>query len=201
MVIQEEQDAIYGYTVSCHNINEPLRGLTYYGSQTSAQLGLQRIPLIEGIINKSSYNFDMWLQRGDKLVALKKFGLANFSTATDEEIKALIGATGTEGAFWSMEVAKGTGFSGDVIFNIYAPRGTKMMYCEPFSGFGNGSGRNWDGIIKQQTFGSESEMLLQRGTTFKITKIEKSNGTWYIDLDVVAQNPLPFPYVGGYPYK
>ena len=151
MVIQEEQDAIYGYTVSYHNINEPLRGLTYYGSQTSAQLGLQRIPLIEGIINKSSYNFDMWLQRGDKLVALKKFGLANFSTATDAEIKALIGATGTEGAFWSMEVAKGTGFSGDVIFNIYAPRGTKMMYCEPFSGFGNGSGRNCNGIIKQQT--------------------------------------------------
>lgn len=74
MVIQEEQDAIYGYTVSYHNINEPLRGLTYYGGQTSAQLGLQRIPLIEGIINiinKSSYNFDMWLQRGDKLVALK----------------------------------------------------------------------------------------------------------------------------------
>lgn len=118
MVIQEEQDAIYGYTVSYHNINEPLRGLTYYGSQTSAQLGLQRIPLIEGIINKSSYNFDMWLQRGDKLVALKKFGLANFSTAIDEEIKALIGATGTEGAFWSMEVAKGTGFSGDVIFKL-----------------------------------------------------------------------------------
>ena len=201
MVIQEEQDAIYGYSVSYHNINEPLRWLTYYGSQTSAQLGLQRIPLIEGIINKSSYNFDMWLQRGDKLVALKKFGLANFSTATDAEIKALIGATGTEGAFWSMEVAKGTGFSGDVIFNIYAPRGTKMMYCEPFSGFGYGSGRNWDGIAKQQTFGSESEMLLQRGTTFKITKIEKSNGTWYIDLDDVAQNPLPFPYVGGYPYK
>ena len=27
----------------------------------------------------------MWLQRGDKLVALKKFGLANFSTATDAE--------------------------------------------------------------------------------------------------------------------
>lgn len=176
MVIQEEQDAIYGYTVSYHNINEPLRGLTYYGSQTSAQLGLQRIPLIEGIINKSSYDFDMWLQRGDKLVALKKFGLANFSTATDEEIKALIGATGTEGAFWSMEVAKGTGFSGDVIFNIYAPRGTKLMYCEPFSGFGNGSGRNWDEIIKQQTFGSESEMLLQRGTTFKITKVENQMG-------------------------
>ncbi len=32
----------------------------------------------------------MWLQRGEKLVALKKFGLANFSTATDAEIKALL---------------------------------------------------------------------------------------------------------------
>lgn len=53
----------------------------------------------------------MWLQRGDKLVALKKFGLANFSTATDTEIKALIGATGTEGAFWSMEVAKVRGLA------------------------------------------------------------------------------------------
>lgn len=155
MVIQEEQDAIYGYTVSCHNINEPLRGLTYYWSQTSAQLGLQRIPLIEGIINKSSYNFDMWLQREDKLVALKKFGLANFSTVTDAEIKALIGATGTEGAFWSMEVAKGTGFSGDVIFNIYAPRGTKMMYCEPFSGFGKGRG-----VIGMEL--SNSKLLDQR---------------------------------------
>lgn len=29
----------------------------------------------------------MWLQGGDKLVALKKFGLANFSTATDAEKK------------------------------------------------------------------------------------------------------------------
>lgn len=98
----------------------------------------------------------MWLQRGDKLVALKKFGLANFSTATDAEIKALIGATGTEGAFWSMGVAKGRGFSGDVIFNIYAPRGTKMMYCEPFSGFGNGRGVTGTGLPNSNLLGSRA---------------------------------------------
>ncbi len=33
MVIQEEQDAIYGYTVSYHNINEPLRGLHITGAR------------------------------------------------------------------------------------------------------------------------------------------------------------------------
>lgn len=197
----KEKEGIYGYTEEYHPINEPLRGLTYYGPSTKAKRGLDRIPHVESIINKSSYDFDIWLQRGDGKVALKKFGLANYDTASDDEIKALVGKTGTEGAFWSAGVAKGKGFSGEVIFNIYAPKGTRMMYCEPFSAYGYGSGKSWDGKSKQSSFGYESEILIQRGTTFRITKVEKSGGTWYIDVDIIEQNPLPFPYVGGYPYK
>lgn len=198
----KEKDGIYGYTEEYHNINEPLRGLTYIGPASKTQRGLDRIPYIESIINKSSYDFDMWVQRGDDLVALKKFGLSNYNTATDAEIKALVGKTGIEGAFWSAGVAKGKGFSGKVIFNIYMPRGTKAMYCEPFSAFGYGSGKSWDGISKQSSFGYESEILIQRGTKFRVTKVEKGeNGTWYIDLDVIEQSPVPFPYVGGYPFK
>ena len=198
----KEKDGIYGYTEEYHNINEPLRGLTYYGSASKAQRGLNRIPHIESIINKSSYDFDMWVQRGDDLVALKKFGLSNYATASDTEIKALVGKEGVEGAFWSAGVAKGKGFSGDIIFNIYMPRGTKAMYCEPFSAFGHGSGKAWDGISRQNSIGHEAEILIQRGTKFRVTKVEKgSNGTWYIDLDVIEQNPVPFPYVGGYPFK
>lgn len=140
------------------------------------------------------------MQRGDDLIALKKFGLLNYNTASDAEIKALVGKTGTEGAFWSAGVAKGKGFSGEVIFNIYAPRGTKMMYCEPFSAYGHGDGKSWDGINKQSSFGYESEILIQRGTTFRITKVEKSGGIWYIDVDIIGQAPLPFPYAGSYPY-
>lgn len=199
---RDERVAIHGYTEEYHNINEPLRGLTYIGPATKAARGLKRIPLIESIINKSTYDFDMWVQRGDDMVALKKFGLTNYNTATDAEIKALVGRTGVEGAFWSAGVSKGKGFSGSIIFNIYMPRGTKAMYCEPFSAFGHGaSSPDWDGISGQSSYSRESEILIQRGTKFRITKVEKgTNGTWYIDLDVVEQNPVPFPYVGGYPF-
>ena len=197
----EEKNAIFGYTSSYHNINEPLRGLTYYGSAADTQLGLDRIPLMESIINKSYYDKDIWLQRGGGMVELKKFGLSNYAYATDAEIMALVGKEGTEGAFTSAGVAKGKGFGGNVITNIYAPRGTKMMYAEPYSSFGNGSGRSWNGIAKQSTFGSESEIILQRGTTFRVTKVEKSGNTWYIDVEVINQDVLPFPYIGGYPYK
>lgn len=197
----EEKNAIFGYTSSYHNINEPLRGLTYYGSAADTQLGLDRIPLMESIINKSYYDKDIWLQRGGGMVELKKFGLSNYAYATDAEIMALVGKEGTEGAFTSAGVVKGKGFGGNVITNIYAPRGTKMMYAEPYSSFGNGSGRSWDGIAKQSTFGSESEIILQRGTTFRVTKVEKSGNTWYIDVEVINQDVLPFPYIGGYPYK
>lgn len=197
----EEKNAIFGYTSSYHNINEPLRGLTYYGSAADTQLGLDRIPLMESIINKSYYDKDIWLQRGGGMVELKKYGLSNYASATDTEIMALVGKEGTEGAFTSAGVVKGKGFGGNVITNIYAPRGTKMMYAEPYSSFGNGSGRSWDGIAKQSTFGSESEIILQRGTTFRVTKVEKSGNTWYIDVEVINQDVLPFPYIGGYPYK
>ena len=197
----EEKNAIFGYTSSYHNINEPLRGLTYYGSAADTQLGLDRIPLMESIINKSYYDKDIWLQRGGGMVELKKYGLSNYASATDAEIMALVGKEGTEGAFTSAGVAKGKGLGGNVITNIYAPRGTKMMYAEPYSSFGNGSGRSWDGIAKQSTFGSESEIILQRGTTFRVTKVEKSGNTWYIDVEVINQDVLPFPYIGGYPYK
>lgn len=197
----QERGAIYGYTQSFCNINEPLRSLTYCGSATKAAEGLRRIPHIESIIDRSSYDFDMWLQRGDGMVALKKFGLTNWSNPTDTEVMALLGAEGVEGAFWSAGVAKGKGFSGDIIFNIYAPKGTKAMYCEPFSAYGHGSGKGWDGIAGQNSYGYESEILIQRGTKFKITKIEKSGGTWYIDVDIIEQQPVTFPYVGGYPFK
>ena len=69
--------------------------------------------------------------------------------------------------------------------NVYAPSGTQMMYAEPFSAFGNGGGSGWDGISPQSSFGSEAEIIIQRGASYKITKIERSgSGTIYIDMEV-----------------
>lgn len=197
----DEREAIYGYTESYHNINEPLRGQVYIGSSQSTQLGLKRIPLIESIIDKSTYDFDMWVQRGDDLISLKQFGTS--PSPKDSEIKNLVGKQGVAGAFWSAGVAKGKGFdTKPVIYNIYMPKGTKAMYAEPFSKFGEGAQSPlWNGFEKQSSFGYEAEILIQRGTEYRVTKVEKNNGIWYIDIEVVKQEPVPFPYVGGYPFK
>ena len=198
-----EKEAIYAYTYEYNNINEPLRGLAYIGSPEKTKRGLDRISHITSLLERTSLKNDMWFQRGDDLVALKKFGLTNYGYASDADIKALVGKTGTEGAFLSTGASKGGGFSSKpVIFNIYAPKTTKGMYCEPFSQFGNGSmSASWDGSLTQNTVGHENEFLFQRGTKFKVTKVEKSHGKWYIDLDVIEQEPVQFPYVGGYPYS
>ena len=206
---EEQKDAIYGYTSSYHNIQEPLRGITYYGSSSATSLGLARIPRITEIIESSSYDFDMWVQRFDDKMSLMKFGINPYQTITDDMMNSLVGKTGTEGAFWSAGCAKGGGYkaSRNITYNIYCPRGTKMMYIEPISACGNGSGRSWNGKSSQSTFGSEIEALIQRGTTFRVTKVEKRGSgsfdacSWFIDVEIIAQKPLPFPYAGGvYPY-
>jgi hypothetical protein len=65
--------------------------------------------------------------------------------------------------------------------------GTKMMYAEPFSRFGNGDELHWNGIAKQTSFGHEDERIIQRGTTFKVTKVEKKCSNAYFDIEVIAQ--------------
>ena len=40
----------------------------------------------------------MWLQRGDRMITLKKFGLTNWSRPTDADIMTLLGTEGVEGA-------------------------------------------------------------------------------------------------------
>lgn len=58
------------------------------------------------------------------------------------------------------------------------------MYAKPFSAYGQGEEKIWDGISPQSYFGYEAEMILQRGGSYTIRKIEKSGGTIYIDFDM-----------------
>jgi SAM-dependent methyltransferase len=104
---------------------------------------------------------------------------------------------GNKEGFASTAVNKGSGFSGEIIWNIYAPRGTQMMYAEPFSAFGHGGGLNWDGISKQTAFGREAEMIVQRGANYKITKMEKKGNKLFMGVEIhpekgyeiIQQNP------------
>lgn len=206
-----QKNAIYDYTQSYHKFNEPLRGIEYgsekflgVGNVDLDQIGVsyqgwkpgqmrKEINAMTDIISKSTYKEDFWLQRGCGFKGMDKFfnvPMDRLQSATQAELEQLLlNTTPTEYGFCSCGVAKGKGFSGDIILNIYAPSGTQMMYVEPFSAFGNGGGKNWDGIAKQGSFGQESEIILQQGTKFRVTKVEKTPGMIYIDLEVIEQTP------------
>jgi hypothetical protein len=193
-----ERKAIYDYTTGSGGFNRPLRG--FDGSWSSFK-GIGKVDLdnegraeaikrMTDIINKSSYDIDVWLQRGVETSS----GAANFLQISENDLRnwtqnklqTLVGRNITDEAFLSCGSAKGQGFSG-YIFNIYCPKGTKMMYAEPFSAYGRGDGLNWNGIAKQAGFGHEDETIIQRGTTFKIIKVEKKGGNIYFDIEVVSQ--------------
>lgn len=206
-----QKNAIYDYTQSYHKFNEPLRGIEYgsekflgVGNVDLDQIGVsyqgwkpgqmrKEINAMTDIISKLTYKEDFWLQRGCRFKGMDKFfnvPMDRLQSATQAELEQLLlNTTPTEYGFCSCGVAKGKGFSGDIILNIYAPSGTQMMYVEPFSAFGNGGGKNWDGIAKQGSFGQESEIILQQGTKFRVTKVEKTPGMIYIDLEVIEQTP------------
>lgn len=208
---QAERDAIYEYTQSYSKFNEPLRGYVYGTSEyigpenidfenigvdyyTHFKPGEQKKAIrdVTNIIDRSSYDRDVWLQRGCAYNGMDKFFncdmdlLVNGST---EDLQKLVDTEPIEYGFMSCGTAKGKGMGGSVILNIYAPAGTKMMYAEPFSAYGDGAGHDWNGKDKQHSFGQESEMLMQQGTRFRVTKAERSYGTVYIDIEVIGQNP------------
>lgn len=199
-----EKDAIVEYTQSYSKYNEPLRGIEY---GTSRYLGVgntdlnasyanngRRLNAMTDLIDKCTYDHDMWLQRGVGFNGMDKFfncDQALLHGGSQKELEqALLGTTPTEYAFGSMGSAKGKGFSSHpIIMNIYAPSGTKMMYVEPFSHYG-GHDYNWDGKRKQSHFGNEFETLLQQGTQFRVTKVERRGrtGTIYVDMEVINQD-------------
>lgn len=200
-----ERHAIYDYTSGSGKFNRPLSGFQGgWGSYNNKGVGnvdlnyegaYKEIKSMTDIISKSTYDFDVWLQRGCGTEAIESFlGLPNgtLGRMTHDQLQQFVDRESRIFSFTSTGVAKGKGFSGNVIMNIYAPKGTQMMYAEPFSAFGNGGGKSWNGIDPQSTFGYESEMIIQRGAYYRITKIEKSNGAIYIDLEVHPEKGYEF---------
>lgn len=201
----EEREAIYEYTQSFHKFNEPLRGIEY-GTSIFKGVGKTdlnasyanngpRLNAMTDIINKSSYEKDFWLQRGCDYGGMDKFLQIDMNMlkygSQDELEKDLLGKNVTEFGFMSCGSAKGKGFDKNpIMFNVYAPSGTKMMYVEPFSAFGHGSGYGWNGIDGQSTLSQELETIIQQGTQFRITKVERTPNKIYIDLEVIAQDSM-----------
>ena len=147
---EDERKAAYRYTAGSSYINEPLRGMYYSGQYSGKYDGKIDALRIAKMVDKSSYDFDMWVQRGVSNNAVSNVFGVSISGKTAVQVKSeLIGKIGTEPAFSSCGVSKGAGFaSSEVIYNIYCPRKTKMLYLEPFSAYGNGDKLSWDGFKK-----------------------------------------------------
>lgn len=205
---QEEKEAIYDYTKSYSKFNEPLRGWEYGESNyrtgkgfkgvgnTDLNAGYQnngpQLNAMTDLLNKATLPEDQWFQRGCDYGGMDKFFNCDMSLlqhGTQKELEdALLGTTPTEFGFMSCGSSKGQGFSGDIILNVYAPRGSKAMYIEPISYYGGGAKMKWDGESPQSSLGGELETLFQQGTQFRVVKIERSHGTLYFDLDIIDQS-------------
>lgn len=197
---KDQKYAAWDYTAGSGKFNRPLTGHagSWYNNVGTKKVSLdyegagEEIRKMTTLIDKSEYDFDIWLQRGCGSEAIESMlGIKNFSSMTEAQLQKFVGKGGRQYNFISTGVAKGKGFSGDVICNIYAPKGTHMIYAEPFSYYSGADystsdpSHFWDGSKKQGSFGYESEMIIQRGAYYRITKIEKSGYTTFIDMEVV----------------
>lgn len=157
-----------------------------------------REQLIEAARNaRSEYkNSDEYLNKmraaktSKDISALEKEAEKVFQKAIRDKLEGL---KGIDRSFMSCGSCKETRFTctgrKDVIYNIYAPKGTHGVYAQPFSTCGS-FGQNWNCIDKPTvSASSENEVLLQRGQMMRITKIEynEAKDMWYVDIEIYGQ--------------
>lgn len=170
--------------------------VTYHKAITDTTKAIEKSALPEGVklVRGSDKNGFAGMIEGD----LFSFDQAkNILNKSESEIKkALEGQVIQNHAFTSTGIASGTGFGGEVAYRIYAPKGTHAIYAEPQSYYGDTVGSDAKLYKKGQSYddvGGEAEVILQRGTEFRITNVTKSGSKLTIEMEIVAQ-PDYFKY-------
>lgn len=156
--------------------------------------------LTKAIDNSVFADADMWLVRKSNengLAGLFEGDLFSYNDAmtiiqsgdTEKMREAFVGREFQNHAFCSTGMAKDAEWFGNVSYDIYAPQGTKGIYSEPASFFGGTiSGEELYEVGKSYEYvGTEAEVILQRGTTFRITDIEYDYGDIKVKMEVVDQ--------------
>lgn len=192
---EKEKDFTYEYTHHYCDVNEPLQGRKYDNYQTKERF-IEKVNNITSYIEKNELPTDMWFTRGDDGMKVIESRIKFAGGSMPNNLQDLVGMEMQEGGFMSTGSRKGRGFNTrSVIMNIYAPKGTKAAYVEPFSAFGCGDKRSWDGVSRFSTYSSEHETLFQRGTRMRITKVYEEGGKTYIDCEVIGQEIRDLSYV------
>lgn len=188
-----EKEAVLSYTAGSGAFNRPLAG---YKGHWGNFLGVGNVPLnneleehgiknLTNIINRSPLKEDAWVQSGQYFQMLESiFGLEKNSVSqmTNEDLQSLIGKEGLCTTFISTSVVKDGGFTGsvDMIFNIYLPKGSRLLFLNGNSAFGH----------------NEQEAIAQRGATYRLTRIERNSTTnkLYADIELVIEKGYDLDY-------
>ena len=109
---------------------------------------------------KSKQEVDFWVQSGQTLETLEgmlKLPYGTLANMSDAQLQQFIGAQKELPQCISGAINKGGGSytPGNMLFNIYCPKGSEALYVLE------------DGVYRKD----EHEMILQRGGTYKITRI------------------------------
>lgn len=179
---EQSRYALYSYTSQDYSdINDPLR---------AHQKPDPRTKDITDAIEKCTFERDAVVYRGATFSATEKlFGLPKGSIQ-NMDLKALTALEGKDEAFNSC-TARSPDYPSSVNMEIIVPKGSKGMYLEPISAFGDGPGLHWDsrldGKSKQSTFTVEQEILLQRGTKFRIHEATRNGKNITLKVIVTGQ--------------
>lgn len=202
-----ERKGIYGYTASSGAWNRPLSGFRkpYRQSGTGWEKKFyvgpgdvwidyegkgSAIRNMTSLIEKSTYDHDAWVVRGCDYNAMESFfgtSASELEGMSTDELKSLVGMSNRIQSFVSTGAAAGKSFSSKpVAMEIFCPAGSEMMYAEPFSAYSGATNYDdWDGKKKQNYFGSEFEMILQRGGYYTATDVYKGDdGKMHVVLEL-----------------
>lgn len=163
---EEERKVVTKYTQTYCYLNEPLRGIPYYGSLIPNEDHLHDLPILTAVLDKVKTPQNMVVRRGVNNFIIKELGY---------DLSGLkAGDVFVDKAFLSTAVQRHKGFNQQYEFIICVPKGAKGIYAEPFShytdyGKFNYEDELWDGK-SVESIGGEAEWIGQRGSQFKVLK-------------------------------
>lgn len=176
--------AAYSYTQGSGKYNNPLRGIDWMGPTRKKEINE-----LTKMVASSKMKKDTTLQRWVSTSSAAKFLGISESELLHCTPEDLVGMEGKDDAFMSCGSVADSGFTfNDCTMNIFCPKGTQAMYCEPFSAYG-GDDPYWDGQSGGKKLGNEIETVLQRGTKVVVTGARWENGKLVLDAIVTGQDP------------
>ena len=178
------------YTQTFKYLNEPLREIPYIAARTKAEFN-HDMPLLTEALSRQTAPQNMVVHRYTGDFPIKALG-KNFSQLAE-------GDEFVDGAFLSTAVKDGYGLHNTYDMFIVVPKGAQGIYAEPFTYF---NGKHYDYTQKKlwngkdrAMFGGEREWIGQRGSKFRVLRVDGNK--LYVQLigQLYEQTPDPSMYI------